>query len=72
MTRFPILLSRIPADGFGRAITRTERNSLIAAGVTVPTRTRVVRAHGSDYVGALYAPVANGLRDLGVSVTLPA
>ena len=71
MTRHPVLTSVIPAHaGYGRPLTSTERKRLIALGVSVPVRTRVVRAFGSEYHGALYGPArGGGLTDLGVSVT---
>ena len=68
--RHPILTKRIMDGGFGRRLTRTERARLAELGVSVPMRTRVVPAHGSNYIGALYRPIAGGMSDLGISVTL--
>jgi hypothetical protein len=68
--RHPVLTKRIMISGFGRPLTRAERARLAALGVAVPARSRVVPVHGSDYIGALYRPVAGGMSDLGISVTL--
>lgn len=70
--RHAILNSRIPTEN-GRAITSTERASLTDLGMTVPGRTRVYQAFGSDYIGALYGATngaLGGLHDLGISVTV--
>jgi hypothetical protein len=69
-TRHPVLINRIPPGG--RALARLERTRLVQIGVNVPVRSHVARAHGSDYIGALYVPMRGGLSDLGVSVKMPA
>lgn len=69
--RHPVLDSRIPDGGFGRALTVDERESLSLVGVRVPAHVHVVQAHGADYIGALYVlRPAGGLAALGVSVTV--
>jgi hypothetical protein len=64
--RHPVLISRIPEHG--RHLTAAERRALIDRGVTVPARSYVMRAHASDYIGALYRAARGGWSDLGVSV----
>ena len=52
-----ILSTPIPAGGFGRPLTSTERRRLRAAGVQpVSERAIVLRHHDSPSVGLLYEP----------------
>jgi hypothetical protein len=55
ITTLAVLNSRIPAGGFGRPLTSTERRALRSAGYAVATRAIVV-SDGADHIGNVYNP----------------
>lgn len=65
---FPVLRSGIPADFAGRRLTYHERMALQSRGVCVQPGTRVIRAHGTDHIGALYLPREGGMAAVGACV----
>lgn len=65
----PILNRRVPAGGFGRDLTSTERRSIRRAGHSVSNDAIVVQA-GADDRGIVYNPGYGGYWNAGIVATM--